>query len=327
MRYLVLFLSILTSACSQQEAPSAPEGMRFIPAGQFTMGIDHPMMPDAKPLHEVKLEGFFIDAHEVSNAEFKAFVEATAYITLAEKALNPKDYPGVDPSMLAAGSLVFSPPPPGKAARHYSQWWKFVPGANWRAPEGPGSSIEQRMDHPVVHIAWEDAVAFANWAGKRLPTEAEWEYAARGGLAQNEFSWGKHNQGSGGHAGQYFANTFQGQFPSNNTQGDGFIATSPVGHYQANGFGLYDVSGNVWEWVQDWYSPQHYQERATSATILNPKGPSMEQARSGMRGQRGGSFLCTDSYCARYRPGARGKGDPKTSSNHVGFRLVKDLDS
>lgn len=284
------------------------------------MGLDHPMTPDAMPLHKVRVNAFYIDKTEVSNAEFQEFVKATGYVTTAERPLNPKDYPGVDPALLVPGSLVFNSPKKPVSKRDYTQWWSFIPSASWRHPEGLGSTISKRMNHPVVHVTWEDASAYASWVNKRLPTEAEWELAARGGLSQAEFSWGSEQQGRG----NFLANIFQGIFPHKNTNEDGFFTTSPVATFAANGLGLYDVAGNVWEWVQDWYDPTYYQQLQGNV-IDNPKGPKANSKLTGFRVQKGGSFLCTDDYCARYRPGARGKGDPNSSSNHVGFRLVKDI--
>ncbi|NKI15955.1 formylglycine-generating enzyme family protein [Spongiibacter sp. KMU-166] len=318
---LALFFALVSFYLFKSVAvPSTPEGMVFIPGQVFTMGLDHPMTPDAMPLHKVRVNSFYIDATEVTNAAFQEFVSATGYITTAERPLDPKDYPGVDPSLLVPGSLVFTAPKIPVNKRDYTQWWRFIPNANWRHPEGPGSTISERMNHPVVHVTWEDASAYASWANKRLPTEAEWELAARGGLSQAEFSWGNQQHGRG----NFLANIFQGIFPHKNTSEDGFFATSPVATFSANGMGLYDVAGNVWEWVQDWYDPTYYKQ-LENGVADNPKGPSPNSKLAPFRVQKGGSFLCTDDYCARYRPGARGKGDPNTSSNHVGFRLVKDI--
>jgi formylglycine-generating enzyme required for sulfatase activity len=205
------------------------------------------------------------------------------------------------------------------------RWWRYVPGANWRQPEGPGSSVADRMDHPVVHIAYDDALAYAAWAGKRLPTEAEWEFAARGGLQGKEFVWGDDFRPRG----RFRANTFQGRFPDGNSTEDGYRATAPVRAFAANGYGLYGVAGNVWEWVSDWYRPDYYAELARRGTLsVDPRGPStaLDPDEPGVpkRVQKGGSFLCSDDYCARYRPGARGKGEPGSSANHIGFRLVRD---
>ncbi len=316
----VITFCFLLMACSRGADSAAPEGMVLIPGGTFAMGIDHPMMPEAAPVHQVRVKAFYIDSTEVTNAAFARFVEATGYRTVAERELDPAQFPDVDQTLLVPGSLVFHSPSHKVDKGDFRQWWQYVPGANWRHPEGPGSNIDNRMDHPVVHIAFEDAQAYANWAEKRLPTEAEWEFAARGGLAEKEFSWGSEPATTG----RAKANTFQGPFPHGNTAADGYLATSPVKSYSANGFGLYDVAGNVWEWVSDWYDPQYYRRLASApAPIDNPRGPDKMQGT--LKVQKGGSFLCTDDYCARYRPGARGRGDPGTSSNHVGFRLVKDL--
>ena len=298
---------------------SDTESMILLEGGSFMMGIEHPMMPEASPVHHVSVSPFWIGRTEVTNREFMDFVEATGYVTLAEKPLDPDEFPGVDKQLLEPGSLVFHSPSLPVNQNDYSQWWHFVQGADWKHPQGPESTIRDKMNHPVVHIAWEDAIAYANWKGGRLPTEAEWEYAARGGLNGQEFSWGNRFKLLGRH----MANTFQGDFPHRNTLVDGFSATSPVKSFSPNGFGLYDVSGNVWEWVSDWYDAQSYAKRALeNREINNPRGPAGPPSKKVMKG---GSFLCTDSYCGRFRPGARGRGDPRTSSNHVGFRVAKDI--
>ena len=335
MAFILILLSLqgaFSSALAEEHNNSAtnnktpPEGMRWIPAGSFIMGSKHEVMRDARPAHRVTLHGFFIDQTEVSNAEFSRFVEATGYITLAERPLNAADFPALPPEALKPGSLVFSSPKHPLPLNQAQRWWRFQLGANWRHPEGPNSDISDRMDHPVVHIAWQDAAAYAAWAGKRLPTEAEWEYAARGGLDGKDYIWGDDFKPED----HFMANTFQGHFPSNNTGADGYIATSPIKSYPANGYGLYDMAGNVWEWTADWYDANAYKKRTAnggeiinpvSKTAFDPSEPNLDK-----RVQKGGSFLCTDQYCSRYMPGSRGRGDPNTSSNHVGFRLVKDAD-
>ena len=309
----------------------APEGMVWIPGGEFSMGMEDPRlefcggsdpMPDAQPIHRVRVSGFWMDRTEVTNREFGAFVRATSYVTVAERPLRPEDFPGVPAEALVPGSLVFTPPTSDRVRGPLS-WWAYVPGANWRHPEGPGSSIEGREDHPVVHVAYEDAEAYAKWAGKRLPTEAEWEFAARGGVAGGLYSWGNDLQPEGRWAG----NIFQGQFPSRNEAADGYRGSAPVAQFPANPYGLHDMSGNVWEWCSDWYRPDTYVNRRD--VVENPTGPTRERSfdpqEPGMakRVQRGGSFLCTDQYCTRYMVGSRGKGDVNTSSNHVGFRCVR----
>ena len=300
-------------------------GMVWIPGGSFQMGSDIPMFRDARPMHRVSVDGFWMDTTEVTNAQFTQFVVATGYLTLAERKPSPEDYPNATPEQLVLGSIVFAPPTHDVALDNAYQWWQYVPGANWRHPEGPDSSIKNRMDHPVVHIAYEDAIAYAKWAHKRLPTEAEWEYAARGKLESKEYVWGDEFKQDG----HYMANTFQGHFPATNTAEDGYRATSPAKAFPANGFGLYGVAGNVWEWTADWYRPDEYARRVMlGKPVHNPRGPatSFDPAEPGVakRVQKGGSFLCTDEYCARYRPGARGKAAPDSSANHIGFRLVSD---
>lgn len=316
---LVLLLGCADDPGSMERSVS--DRMVLIVGGEFSMGIDHPMMPEARPVHRVVISDFYIDAAPVTNRQFAVFVAQTGYITLAERPLDPAQFPGVDEALLVPGSIVFDPPAHPVSTRDERQWWTYVPGAYWRQPEGPQSSIDDRLDHPAVHIAWSDAVAYADWAGKRLPTEAEWEYAARGGLQGQEFTWGDEAQPEGMH----MANVFQGHFPHQNLAEDGHHATSPVGSFPANGYGLVDMSGNVWEWVSDWYSPVEYGRRVRSGeSVQNPQGPEPSQAYMGYKVQKGGSFLCTDQYCARFRPGARGRGDPESTSNHIGFRLVKD---
>ena len=312
---------------------SVPDGMVLIPGGEFSMGGIDPTqmesggretMNDARPIHRVKLSAFFMDATEVTNAEFSAFVKATGYVTLAERKPTAEELPGVPTDQLVAGSIVFSPPTHTVDLSNYAQWWQYVPGANWKHPEGPSSSIIGKENHPVVHIAWEDAMAYAQWAGKRLPTEAEWEFAARGGQAGDVYAWGNTYQKNG----SYMANTFQGNFPQQNSGADGFIATAPVKSFPANAFGLYNIAGNVWEWCSDWYRHDQYAIDGKE-TIENPKGPSssFDPLEPGVskKVQRGGSFLCTDQYCTRYMVGTRGKGDWRSPANHIGFRCVKDI--
>lgn len=315
-------------------AEPAPAGMVWIPGGEFSMGTLDPtpeicggpdVMLDARPIHRVRVKGFWMDAHEVTNGEFARFVAATGYVTVAERPLDPKDFPGVPREHLQPGSAVFVPTTNPHGAL---SWWEFRTGASWRHPEGPGSDLRGRERHPVVHIAYPDAEAYARWAGKRLPTEAEWEFAARGGQAGRAYTWGDTPPGEGG----WHANTWQGEFPRRDEGGDGFRGAAPVGSFAANAYGLHDMAGNVWEWCSDWYRPDEFARRVriTTAPIENPRGPaeseSFDPAEPGMakRVQRGGSFLCTDQYCTRYRLGSRGKGDPNTGSVHVGFRCVRD---
>ena len=303
----------------------APAGMTWIPGGQFWMGSNDERMADTKPWHRVYVDGYWMDKTEVTNEQFARFVKATGYVTVAERKPRPEEYPQALPGMLVAGSVVFSPPAHPVALNNQFQWWNYVSGANWRHPEGPKSDITGRMNHPVVHIAYEDAVAYCNWAGKRLPTEAEFEFASRGGLDRKHYAWGDEFMPSGKH----MANTFQGHFPDTNTGEDGYLATAPVVSFPANGYGLFDMAGNVWEWTSDWYRADYYQTLAASGEIaMNPKGPadSFDPNEPGVqkRVHRGGSFLCTDQYCARYVAGGRGKGEIDTGTNHLGFRCVRE---
>jgi formylglycine-generating enzyme required for sulfatase activity len=297
--------------------------MVWIPGGEFSMGSEQ--FPDARPVHRVAVDGFWIDVTEVTNAEFDRFVRATGYITVAERVPRAEDYPGAIPENLVAGSVVFTPPAHEVPLDDHYQWWRYVPGADWRHPEGPSSSIADRMDHPVVHVAYDDVLAYAKWANKRLPTEAEWEFAARGGLDGKPYVWGDEFRPHG----KFMANTFQGHFPDKNTGEDGFVSTSPVKAFPPNGYGLYGMAGNVWEWVTDWYRPDFYAKLAAAGGVAhNPKGPDDSfdpmQPGAAKRVQKGGSFLCTDQYCSRYMPGGRGKGEPDTGTNHTGFRCVRD---
>lgn len=295
-----------------------PSGMTFVPTGRFTMGSASAMFPDAKPLHTVALDGFFMDRCLVTNAQFARFVHATGYVTVAERRPDPKLFPGVPGEKLVSGSVVFVPPAHSVPLDDAGQWWRYVPGANWRHPQGPNSALVGKAAHPVVQVCWDDASAYARWAGKRLPTEAEWEYAARGGLNQKPYVWGS----AFAPQGRMMANTFQGHFPDHNTQKDGYMGTSPVMSFPPNGYGLYDMAGNVWEWCADWYRPDYY----ALSPRKNPLGPtnSLDPQEPGLpkRVQRGGSFLCTDQYCSRYMPGGRGKGDVLTGASNVGFRCV-----
>jgi formylglycine-generating enzyme required for sulfatase activity len=309
---------------SQPPGP-APTGMTWIPGGQFWMGTQENQLPDAKPWHRVYVDGYWMDKTEVTNEQFSNFVKATGYVTVAERKPRQEDYPHAPPEKLVAGSVVFSPPDRPVALDNHFRWWNYVPGANWRHPEGPNSDIKGRMNHPVVHIAYEDAVAYCNWAGKRLPTEAEFEFASRGGLDRKRYVWGDEFMPRGKH----MANTFQGHFPDSNTGEDGYRATAPVGSFPANGYGLFDMAGNVWEWTSDWYRADYYQILAATGEIaINPKGPddSFDPSEPGVgkRVHRGGSFLCTDQYCARYVAGGRGKGEIDTGTNHLGFRCVRE---
>lgn len=300
----------------------APEGMVWIPGGTFWMGDEDSPDHDA-PSHRVAVSGFWMDRTEVTNAQYAKFVAATGYRTVAERAPTREQYPNAPPEMLVPGSAVFHSVEASLDPRTWSTqhppWWGYERGACWNHPEGPGSTITGRENHPVVHIAWEDAEAYAKWAGKRLPTEAEWEFAARGGLDRQPFCWGGSAPGA---EGKFHGNTWQGPFPGRNTTADGFGGTAPVGSFPPNGYGLYDMSGNAWEWCADWYDPQYY----PYSPKRNPKGPaepaSFDQGQP-QRVRRGGSFLCTDEYCSRYRPGTRDKNPPESGASHTGFRCVK----
>lgn len=298
-----------------------------IEGGTFVMGSDD-HYAEEKPAHRVTVDGFFIDPAPVTNAQFRAFVEATGHVTVAEIVPDPVDYPGALPHMLRAGSLVFRPPLHPVDLRDWSQWWEFCFGADWRHPLGPDSSIEGSDDHPVVHVAYADALAYAHWAGKQLATEAEWEFAARGGLEGVEFAWGETLAPGGTH----MANTWQGEFPHQNLVEDGHLRTSPVRHYPANGFGLYDMIGNVWEWTADFWSTRHPEDAAKACCVpLNPRGgaeagsfdPAQPQIRIPRKVLKGGSHLCAPNYCRRYRPAARHAEPVDTSTSHVGFRCVR----
>jgi len=314
-----------------KKSPAAPSGMVWVPGGEFTMGTDSDLgWPDEKPAHRVRVDGFWMDATDVTNAEFRKFVEATGYVTTAEKPPDadeilrqmPPGTPRPTKGKLVPASLVFMPTKGPVSLNDYSQWWKWTPGADWRHPEGPGSDIKGKDDHPVVHVSWDDAVAYATWAGKRLPTEAEWEFAARGGLENQPYVWGA-DKPTDTHV---HANIWQGEFPYKNSAADGFVRTSPVKTFPPNGYGLYDMSGNVWQWCSDWYQADLYRHRVGKDVIVNPPGPEKSfdprQPYTPLRAQKGGSFLCNDSYCTRYRPSARHGCTPDTGMSHMGFRCV-----
>lgn len=282
---------------------------------------------DAVPVHRVYVDPFWMDATEVTNAQYKAFVDATGYVTVAEITPTIEEFPGANPENLVAGSTVFRPTNGPVELDNYLQWWTYVHGANWRHPTGPDSSIEGKDDYPVVQIAYEDAEAYAKWAGKRLPTEAEWEFAARGARAGDLYAWGNEIQPEG----KFQANIYQGRFPVDKGDSglDGFVGIAPTKQYSPNPFGLYDMGGNVWEWVSDWYRHDYYSKlHSTGKVTRNPQGPedSLDPVEPDQkkRVHRGGSFLCSDLYCTRYMVGTRGKGEVRTASNHCGFRCVQN---
>ncbi|MGB4707901.1 MAG: formylglycine-generating enzyme family protein [Fuerstiella sp.] len=315
----------------------APDGMVWIPGGEFSMGSDSEsesicslpgVTRDAVPIHRVYVDPFWMDATEVTNAQFAKFVEATGYVTVAETKPTLEEFPGAPPENLIAGSTVFAPTPVAVPLNNHLQWWAYIQNADWRHPLGPSSNLDGRENFPVVHVAYEDAAAYAKWAGKRLPTEAEWEFAARGGKAGELYAWGNELQP----AGEFKANIYQGKFPveGGDSGVDGFKGIAPVKQFEPNAYGLYDVAGNVWEWTSDWYRPDYYSTLAASGTVArNPQGPDSpydpSEPTEKKRVHRGGSFLCTDLYCTRYMVGTRGKGEVRTASNHVGFRCVQSI--
>ncbi len=328
------------TAANGISAPApAPKGMVWIPGGEFSMGsnVDSESLcsqpgvtRDAAPIHRVYVDPFWMDATEVTNEQFAAFVEATGYVSVAELKPTPEEFPGAPLENLVAGSTVFAATPQPVPLNNYFQWWTYLPGADWRHPTGPDSNIEGQEKYPVVQIAYEDAEAYAKWAGKRLPTEAEWEFAARGGIAGQLYAWGNELQPGG----KFVANIYQGQFPveGGDTAEDGFVGIAPVAEYPPNSYGLYDVGGNVWEWTSDWYREDYYATLAAEGGVArNPPGPDTPfdpaEPTEKKRVHRGGSFLCTDLYCTRYMVGTRGKGEVRTASNHVGFRCVKPVES
>lgn len=320
------------SSVVQGTSESGTKDMVLISGGQFHMGGDNLQAAiDEFPKHEVYVDSFWMDLHEVTNAEFSGFTKATGYITVAERTLVweklklqlPTGAPRPDDSLIHPGSLVFRKTTTMVPLDDPSRWWKWMPGASWRHPEGPESRIDQRMDHPVVHIAWEDAQSYAKWAGKRLPTEAEWEWAARGGHDNAIYPWGNTPVEQGASR----ANFWQGLFPVENTRDDGYVTTAPVATFQPNPYGLYDMAGNVWEWCSDWYLPDAYTMLRNET--FNPQGPSRQllEKRGAplVKVMRGGSFLCNDSYCSGYRNARRMYSTMDTGLQHAGFRCVKDV--
>ncbi len=309
-----------------RDFPDTLDGMTQIPGGTFRMGSDK-HYPEEAPAHRVSVDPFWIDRYPVTNKQFREFVRATGHVTFAEIAPDPKDYPGALPHMLYAGSLTFSPPDGPVDLKNWSNWWTFLKGADWRHPYGPKSNINGLDSHPVVHISFADAFLYARWAGKQLPTEAEWEFAARGGLEEAEFAWGDEFAPGG----RQMANTWQGDFPHQNLASDGFTRTSPVNAFPANGHGVSDMIGNVWEWTTDWYAAKHQADAKKACCIPeNPRGGREEESYDACQPQvkiprkvlKGGSHLCAPNYCRRYRPAARHAQPIDTSTSHIGFRCV-----
>jgi formylglycine-generating enzyme required for sulfatase activity len=311
----------------------APEGMVWIPGGEFSMGAstnghgtdEMPMASnDAGPIHRVRVDGFWMDTTAVTNEQFEKFVKATGYITIAERAPTKEEFPTAPAENLVAGSVVFAPADHDVPLTDHYQWWSYVKDANWRHPLGPESDIKRKEKYPVVQIAYPDAQAYAKWARKRLPTEAEFEFAARGGLSGKTYVWGDEFRPRG----KWMANTWQGKFPVKDAGEDGYAGIAPVKSFPPNGYGLYDMAGNVWEWCSDWYRPDYYKTLADKGGVANnPQGPDSPfdpaEANEKKRVHRGGSFLCNDQYCSRYIVGTRGKGEVNTGTNHLGFRCVK----
>jgi sulfatase modifying factor 1 len=305
------------------------ENMVFVTGGKFQMGSDR-FYPEERPVRQVTVDSFYIDMHAVTNEAFKKFVDETGYITIAERPLNPDDYPGAKPELLVPGALVFKKSKGPVDLRSYFNWWEWIIGTNWKHPEGATSSLEGREQHPVVHIAYEDAEAYANWAGKELPTEAEWEFASRGGLEGKNFTWGDEDV----QLTNPMANTWQGEFPYQNLLTDKYEGTSPVGSFAPNGYGLYDMAGNVWEWTSDWFvqnvdsSAEKFKTCCTTSRnprVVSPDGsydPQQPNIKIPRKVIKGGSHLCAPNYCLRYRPAARQPQMIDTGMSHLGFRCI-----
>lgn len=301
-------MGIAAASSIERNTETTRDEMVLIPGGTFQMGTDD--FPDAKPIHAVTVGDFYMDEHEVTNAQFEKFAKATGYLTVSEKPLSPADYPGVPAEKLAPGSAVFAPPSHKVSLDDPMQWWQYLQGADWKHPQGPGSTIKGKENEPVVQISYVDAAAYAKWASKRLPTEAEWEFAARGGKGNTKYYWGNELKPKG----KWGANIFQGSFPDANSLEDGYKFVAPVKSFPANAYGLFDMDGNVWEWCEDFYRPDYY----SNSPNKNPKGPKdsfdPEEPGTVKRVQRGGSFLCSDQYCIRYKAGSRGKGEISSAS-------------
>lgn len=335
-RIAVLAMAIAWIAGAAPPNADPPKGMVLIPGGTFEMGGQgDEARQNELPTHPVRVDAFYVDETEVTNAQFRAFVEATGYKTIAERVPTideimkqlPPGTPPPDPSVLQAGAVVFVPPAQAVPLDDVGGWWKWVPGASWQHPRGPGSDLTGLDEYPVVQVAWEDAVAYARWAGKRLPTEAEWEFAARGGLAGKRYGWGDEALSES----KPQANVWEGVFPCKNTAADGFAGTAPVRSFAPNGYGLFDTAGNVWEWCSDWYRADAYSQYRGEKLVVNPQGPESsldpDEPFAPKRTIRGGSFMCHASYCLSYRPSARRGETPDTGTSNVGFRCVISADA
>jgi formylglycine-generating enzyme required for sulfatase activity len=311
----VFWFAIAVWLCLSPMAWACPDGMVEMPGGTFRMGADN-QWPEERSAEAVTVSPFCLDAHEITNAQFAQFVKETGYLTVAERPLSKEQFPELTEEERSPSSVVFQALSPGQAIAELS-WWHWQPGADWQHPEGLSSTIQGKENHPVVHVAFEDAQAYANWAGKALPTEAQWEFAARGGLKDQIFAWGNtYNPKK--------ANTWQGEFPVKNTKEDGYFGTAPIGSFPPNGYGLYDMTGNVWEWTQDWYQLGHDRQAHQVDPVMNSEKASFDPRDPGVAKHviKGGSFLCARNYCSRYRPSAREAQSPDTGTSHIGFRLV-----